>query len=92
MCRKKNNSAEPQNNAREDELDSVADFQLKKPEAVFDENGNREYFTEYYNAFKNDYIDQYLSAYNKLKKEGKLEKYSPVSDSESEETKDELDI
>ena len=47
-------------------------FELKKTEPAFDENGNRDYFTEYYNAYKNDYIDQYLDAYKKFKEAGDL--------------------
>lgn len=42
-------------------------FELQEPKPVFKETGERDYFTEYYRAYKNDYIDQYLRAYRELK-------------------------
>ena len=70
MCKKKKNIVTPEPNPFEN-------FELKKPEPAYDENGNRDYFTEYYNAYKNNYIDQYLEAYKKLKLEGKYGDISP---------------
>lgn len=43
------------------------DFVLKKGLPIVEENVERDYFTEYYNIYKNDYITQYLEAYKNLK-------------------------
>ncbi len=37
------------------------------PQPIFTVDGKRDYFAEYYRAYKNDYIDQYLRAYRELK-------------------------
>ncbi len=42
-------------------------FELAPPEPVILENGERNYFAEYYRAYRNTYIDQYLKAYRELK-------------------------
>lgn len=65
MCKKKKQVAptvsEP---VKEVSLDR---FELVKQDPVYDDKGNRDYFTEYYNAYKNDYIEQYLAAYRMMK-------------------------
>jgi len=42
-------------------------FELQKTTPIFKPNGERDYFAEYYSAYRNDYIDQYLKAYRELK-------------------------
>lgn len=43
------------------------DFALEKGLPMDDDNMERDYFAEYYKAYKNDYISQYLDAYKSLK-------------------------
>lgn len=51
----------------------VAEFELQYPLPIIDEEKEeRDYFEEYYLAYKNDYITQYLEAYRKLKEEEQL--------------------
>ncbi len=45
-----------------------------------DENSERDYFEEYYKAYKNDYISQYLEAYKKLKENKAQKAKGNVSD------------
>lgn len=40
---------------------------IQSPQPIFRENGERDYFAEFYRSYKNDYIDQYLRAYRELK-------------------------
>lgn len=49
----------------------IEEFELQYPGPIADdeETGERNYFEEYYLAYKNDYITQYLDAYRKLKEE-----------------------
>ncbi|MBR1747166.1 MAG: hypothetical protein IJ735_03010 [Clostridia bacterium] len=42
-------------------------FELTPPEPIFREDGTRDYYNEYYRAYKNDYIDQYMRAYREFK-------------------------
>lgn len=59
---RKNKKKIEENNTPENE------FELQKPSIEFDdEQGERDYFAEYYNAAKNDYIKQYLDEYHKMK-------------------------
>ena len=41
-------------------------FELTPPQPIFREDGTRDYYNEYYRAYKNDYIDQYLRAYREF--------------------------
>lgn len=41
-------------------------FELTPPAPVFREDGTRDYYNEYYRAYKNDYIEQYLRAYREF--------------------------
>lgn len=54
----------------------VAEFELKYPVTPIDEETEHNYFEEYYLAYKNDYITQYLEAYKKLKEEEALKNNS----------------
>lgn len=65
MCKKKK-KVEPVISEPAKEV-PFENFELIKQEPVYDDKGNRDYFTEYYNAYKNDYIVQYLAAYKKMK-------------------------
>lgn len=42
-------------------------FVLEKTLPIVEDNVERDYFAEYYKAYKNDYITQYLEAYRNLK-------------------------
>lgn len=42
-------------------------FELTPPEPIFREDGTRDYYNEYYRAYKNDYIEQYMRAYREFK-------------------------
>ena len=89
MCKKKKM---PEVVEEQQAVNPIDTFELKKPEIAYDENGNRDYFTEYYNAYKNDYIDQYLAAYKKFKEEGNLDNYAPVNeDAGNEDNLSDLD-
>lgn len=51
------------------------EFELQYPGPIAEEeNRERDYFAEYYLAYKNDYITQYLEAYKKLKEEENFKK------------------
>jgi hypothetical protein len=55
--------------------ENITEFELQYPGPVLDEvKTERDYFQEYYLAYKNDYISQYLDAYRKLKEEEKTNK------------------
>lgn len=54
-------------NKKKKQLDEQFEFELQPPQPVINEFGERDYFAEYYRAYKNDYIDQYLNAYRELK-------------------------
>ena len=41
-------------------------FPLPQSAPVFREDGTRDYYNEYYRAYKNDYIEQYLRAYREF--------------------------
>ena len=41
-------------------------FELTPPQPIFREDGTRDYYNEYYRAYKNDYINQYLRAYREF--------------------------
>lgn len=41
-------------------------FELTPPAPIFREDGTRDYYNEYYRAYKNDYIEQYLRAYREF--------------------------
>lgn len=49
----------------------IEEFELQYPGPIAEDEdtGERNYFEEYYLAYKNDYITQYLDAYRKLKEE-----------------------
>lgn len=64
MCKKKKEKKNQANSAqRPDEFR----FDLEPPKPAFKEDGQRDYFSEYYRAYKNDYIDQYMKAYREFK-------------------------
>ena len=64
MSKKKKNKKLQQNvNQRPEEFR----FDLEPPKPAFREDGQRDYFAEYYRAYKNDYIDQYMKAYREFK-------------------------
>lgn len=64
MCKKKKDKQAQQRQAqRPDEFR----FDLEPPKPAFKEDGQRDYFSEYYRAYKNDYIDQYMKAYREFK-------------------------
>ena len=64
MCKKKKDKKTQSNYAqRPDEFR----FDLEPPKPAFKEDGQRDYFSEYYRAYKNDYIDQYMKAYREFK-------------------------
>ena len=50
-------------------------FELQAPQPIFRGDGERDYFAEYYRAYKNDYIDQYLRAYREFSDLKKAEEY-----------------
>lgn len=86
MCKRRKKMEEPKRELTPEEaLDA---FTLQKPEPTYDENGNRDYFTEYYQAYKNDYIDQYLDAYYYFKANGAIPDASPVEVKLDEEAKE----
>ena len=92
MCKKKKQQVTPVVAEPAKEV-SLENFELIKQEAVYDDKGNRDYFTEYYNAYKNDYIEQYLAAY-KMMKEGKSAEKPVQQEAKSEpveQQKDEVD-
>lgn len=45
----------------------VFQVELQEPKPILKENGERDYFAEYYRSYKNTYIDQYMRAYRELK-------------------------
>jgi hypothetical protein len=51
----------------------IEEFELQYPSPIAEDEQlmERNYFEEYYLAYKNDYITQYLEAYKKLKEEEK---------------------
>ncbi|HOO23439.1 MAG TPA: hypothetical protein PKY53_07205 [Clostridia bacterium] len=54
----------------------IEEFELQYPGPVVEdeETGDRDYFEEYYMAYKNDYITQYLEAYRRFKEEERNKK------------------
>ncbi|NLL55778.1 MAG: hypothetical protein GX242_01005 [Clostridiales bacterium] len=51
----------------------IEEFELQYPGPIAEEEEifERNYFEEYYLAYKNDYITQYLDVYRKLKEQEK---------------------
>lgn len=96
MSRKNKKRVEP-DTAPSDAASFLDSFELKRQEPVYDANGKRDYYSEYYGRLKNDYIDQYLDAYRKFKRTGEIESIKDPKKTESENAdiesfiKDEID-
>ncbi|MFA6866290.1 MAG: hypothetical protein WCR54_02110 [Clostridia bacterium] len=56
-------------NKNETNTPNKAKFELVRPTVPVDKEptGERDYFAEFYNAYKNDYVKQYLDEYHKMK-------------------------
>ena len=51
------------------------EFTLQRNPNMGTQNGERDYFNDFYRAYKNDYISQYLEAYHRFKDISKATDY-----------------
>lgn len=67
MCRKKKrNEVDPAIIAEQETITPVEATEPIAPK-------EKDYFTEYYKAYKNDYIEEYLRAYHRYKDTGEID-------------------